>query len=330
MSTLVVGWPAPLARELVAQLSARDDALFVLTEREDEPLPPGVRRLVGHPASLDFGLSGEEVRLLARRPLELHDAVTPNPGMTRGEAVHLAVAAARESLELSEAFSQLRRAVFWSTAAVSGTRTGLIREDDEARAPAFHDVASEGWARAERLVTEARSRVPSTVLRPALLVGPSATGAVAAHAAAHVLVARLLDAPADVGLPLPARGEQPLQVVPVDYAVRAGLALLESAATLGGTFHLLDPRPPTLREAFETFAELTGRRTLRTELPSAVASLAARGLPRSARAFLDQLLTDAEWDGRRARPHLEGIPAPRFDAWAPRLVEHVRRARQRD
>ena len=327
MSALVVGWPQPRARELVAQLRARGDEVLVLAEDAETALPAGTRRLVGHPASLDFGLSGDEVRELAARPLVLHDAAAAAPGTSRDAARRLPVAAARETLELAEAFRKLERAVFWSTAAVSGMRTGLLREDDESPPAAFHDPASEGWDRAERMVREARNVVPLTVLRPALLVGPSATGALDVAAPARILVERLLDAPADFGLPIPARGEQPLQVVPVDYAVRAGLPLLESPATQGGTYHLLDPRPPTLRETFETFAALTGRRTLRTELPSAVASVVLRGLAPTARAFLDQLLTDAEWDGRRARPHLEHLEAPRFDDWAPRLVAQVRAGR---
>ncbi|MEO0324834.1 MAG: SDR family oxidoreductase, partial [Myxococcota bacterium] len=316
-----------LARELVAQLSARDREVFVLTEDEELPLPPSTRRLVGRPGSLDFGLSGAEVRQLAERPLVLHDAVAPVGLTPARDAVQLPVAAARETLELSEAFTRLERAVFWSTAAVSGTRSGLIREDDAQAPSAFHDPASEGWCRAEALAQEARSTVPLTVLRPALLVGPSRTGAMDPGAPARALLERLLDAPGDLGLPLPARGEQPLPVVPVDYAVRAGLLLLESPVTLGGTYHVLDPHPPTLREAFETFAKLTGRRMLRAELPSAVASVAVRGLAPGARGFLDQLLNDAEWDGRRARPHLEHLDAPRFDEWAPRLVDHVRAAR---
>jgi hypothetical protein len=146
------------------------------------------------------------------------------------------------------------------------------------------------------------------------------------------LIARtLLLSSRDVVLPMPARREGVLNVVPVDHAARAGLYLSELEASQGRTFHVVDPSPLTVGAVFRLFAQLTGRPEPRQGLPVPLAEaiLRAPGIARVAhgpRDLLEELGRNARYDDRNARKLLEGagLHCPPLADYAPRIVEFIR------
>ena len=350
MSTLVTGFPTSfLALRVVRRLLETTEVevvcvvqkkALVRAEAWRDGLPASRRArlsfLEGDVAAMDLGLAGAEVRMLAREVTQIHHCASVTYlAATRELAERANVGGAREIVEIAEIAERLERLVHWSTALISGARRGVMLED-ELPTSGFRNCVEETRARAERIVREAADRVPVTIIRPSIIVGDSITGEVDRLDGPYLLVQLLLGAPADLRIPMPGRGDVPLNLVPIDYVVEAGLAIAESPESIGRGFHVVDPAPPTARRVFELFAEATGRPIPRGFVPTSLATTLLRtpGLERFAnvpRSFLEQLATEVVWDDRGARALLDarGITCPHFEDYVGVLVEFVRAEQRR-
>lgn len=346
--TLVTGFPSSfLARRVVRKLLTTEPEGLVTCvvqakfgARAEEALREldaseraRIQLIEGDIASMDLGLSGKEFRELAREVEIIHHcAAITYLGADKRTAEHVNVGGTREVVELAEAATQLSRLVLWSTALVSGARRGYVLEDELAAQSGFRNCVEETRFRAERIVREASARVPATVLRPATIVGDSRTGEIDRFEGPYLLVQLLLSAPSDLRIPLPGRGDVPLNLVPVDFVVDAGCAIARDPRSIGRTFHLVDPHPLTTRGVFERIAHEAGRPTPRGSVPTrmAAALLRAPGLDRLARApraFLEQLGTEVVYDARNTEELLmnTGLQCPPFETYVGPLVDAVRR-----
>jgi thioester reductase-like protein len=291
-----------------------------------------VRILEGDASHMDLGLSGHEFNELAKEVHVIHHcAAVTYLGVQRRVAEGANVDGAREVIELAEQAPQLRRLVHWSTALVSGARRGYVHESELDAAAGFRNVIEETRFRAEGIVRGAMGRVPTTILRPSIVVGDATTGEIDRFDGPYLLVLLMLNAPMDLRIPLPGRGDIPLNVVPVDYVVRAAMRIVADERSIGRTFHLVDPQPLSARRVFELIAQVAGRPVPRGSVPAQVAAALLRtpGLERFAhvpRAFLEQLATEVVWDDRNTRELLEGtdIKCPPFESYVDTMVRYVR------
>lgn len=290
-----------------------------------------VHLIEGDATSMDLGLSGAEFRELAGEVDIIHHCAQASYlGIDRATAMQMNVGGAREVLEFAEAARGLRMLVFHSTALVSGDRTGIVHEDDLRTGQSFRNVVEETKARAEKMMRAAMPKVPIAVLRPAMIVGDSATGEVDRFDGPYLLILLLVTSPPDFALPLPGRGDAPLHLVPIDYVVRAARVIGRDPRAAGRTFHVVDPAPLTARQVFELVARVGGRRVPRGFIPAGLtkALLRTPGLDRfakSPRAFLDALGTHVTYDCRNTEELLAGtdIRCPRFEDYVERLVDYV-------
>ncbi len=356
---LLTGYPSMLARSVCAEVLERDPRARVVAvvrskfqedaEASRAELPADRRRRLqfveGDAAAIDLGLSGIELKALARDVTRIHHcAQVTYLGVDRATAEHLNVDGAFEILELARSCPRLECLVFHSTAHVSGDRDGVVYEEELRAGQSFRTVVEETKARAELVVRAAMDRVPIAVVRPSTIVGDSRTGEVDRFDGPYLLMLVVVTSPPDLALPLPGRGDEPLNLVPIDWVARAAVAIGRDPASRGRTFHLVDPHPPTARRVFELVAQAGGRRGPRGSIPTnlAKALLRAPGLDRiakSPRAFLDTLSTPVTYDARNTAAALEALgipPCPSFDSYVDRLVAHVkervrrRRQTQRD
>src|SRR5262249_33839506 len=154
--------------------------------------------------------------------------------------------------------------VHHSSARVSGDRTGLVLESELDRGQSFQNDVEETIAHGERVAHVARAaqersrQLPIAIVRPTTIVGDSQTGEVDRFDGPYFLILLIVTSPPDFPLPLPGRGDSPLHLVPVDYYVRAALAIGRDPRAPGRTFHVGDPSPPSLRRAFELVAAAGG------------------------------------------------------------------------
>lgn len=345
--TVLTGFPNTfLAVKLLPELLASEpDGRVVCVvqpsqrERAEERLGalPADRRirvelLEGEASHMDLGLSGAEFSRLASEVDVIHncEAVT-YLGVDRRAIERTNVDGTREALELAEAAEHLHRLVHWSTALVSGARRGHVHEQELDGSEGFRNVVEETRFRAEKIVRRAADHLPTTILRPSIIVGDSKTGEIDRFDGPYLLVLLMLNAPVDLRIPLPGHGEVPLNLVPVDYVVDAGVRIVSDPRSVGQTFHIVDPSPLSARRVFELFAQAAGRPVPRGSVPAQVAAaiLRAPGLERFAhvpRAFLEQLATEVVWDDRNTRELLAGtgIECPRFESYVGTLVQYVR------
>ena len=136
-----------------------------------------------------------------------------------------------------------------STAYVAGTRTGVVYEHELSMGQGFKNHYESTKFQAEVWVREYMARVPTTILRPAIVVGDSKTGE-----------PRSSTGPTSSSAPWPrpkrshrpppsfGRADAPFNVVPVDFVVDAIAAAAKDPSAVGHTLHLVDPEPLSAQE----------------------------------------------------------------------------------
>src|SRR6185436_18459880 len=172
--------------------------------------------------------------------------------------------------------------------------------------------------------------VPIAVVRPATIVGDSLTGEIDRFDGPYLLILLILTTPPEIAVPLPGRGDAPLNLVPIDFVVRASNAIGKDSRAPGRTFHLVDPAPISAKRAFELVAGAAGRRSPRGFIPTNVtkALLRTPGLERfakSPRALVDRLATPVRFDAKNAEQILQSyrISCPPFESYVDRVVQYV-------
>ncbi len=244
--------------ELLARyLEHTDRPVYALVRAADDR---EATRRIDHTLNSLFGAAhpyGERVRAVRG------DITLPGLGLRRrrddlaeriGEIVHGAasvsfdleledlrainVAGTRRVLEFAErcqALGGLRRFSYISTAYVAGDHTGRFNEDDLHVGQAFRNAYEQSKFEAECLVAESAARLPTTVLRPSIIVGERGSGWTASF---NVLYWPLRAFARGSYVALPARRDAPVDVVPVDYVTDAIFALSQSPEAEGATYHL--------------------------------------------------------------------------------------------
>jgi thioester reductase-like protein len=317
--------------EAVVRTKFLEDAMAALDRLSAEERRR-VHLIEGDAAAIDHGLSGAELKSLARRVTRIHHcAQVTYLGVDAKTAEQVNVGGAREAIELAATCEKLECLVFHSTANVSGDRRGLVEEGDLKAGQSFRSVVEETKARAEKLVRGAMGRLPIAVMRPATIVGDSTTGEVDRFDGPYLLILLVVTSPPDLALPLPGRGDEPLNLVPIDWVARASVALGRDPRAHGRTFHLVDPHPLTTRRVFELVARAGGRRGPRGSIPAnlAKALLRAPGLDRiakSPRAFLETLTTPVTYDARNTDELLGALGVagcPPLESYVDKLVDYV-------
>jgi thioester reductase-like protein len=344
---LVTGFPAFRGRKMVAELlrGEPEAQVFVVvhkkfhkdTEAALEELEPDQRArltlIEGDAAAMDLGLSGAEYRDLARRVRRIHHlAQVTYAGVDRDMAESVNIGAAREVLEFARCCSQLDSVVFHSSAMVSGSRTGLVLEEELSKGQSFRTPVEKTLARAERLARENMGVLPISVLRPTQIVGDSTTGEVDRFDGPYLLMLLIVNSPQDFPVLLPTRGDAPMHLVPIDWVVKAAHHIGRSPAAVGRTFHLADPRPLSVRRVFELVARAGGKRLpqgfIPTNLTRAVLNTPGVAMvAKSPRAFLELMATPVRYDTRHTEDILRGsgLTCPPFESYVEELVGYVKR-----
>src|SRR5260221_10497866 len=158
---LVTGFPSFRGRKMVEQLLSGSPTAQVyaivhpkLSEQAKTflgHLEPSERDRVvvyeGDAAAIDLGLSGVEYRELAGRVERIHHvAQVTYPGVSRKIAELVNVGAMREILEFARVCERLACLICHSSAQVSGSRTGLVLEEELSARQSFRSPVEETLA----------------------------------------------------------------------------------------------------------------------------------------------------------------------------------------
>ncbi len=126
--------------------------------------------------------------------------------------------------------------------------------------------------------------------------------------------------------------------MPIDWVAEAAVAIGRDPRARGRTFHLVDPKPLTMRRVFELVARAGGRRAPRGSIPANLARAVLRvplidRIARTPRALVEMITTPVTYDVQNASELLGALgvaECPAFESYVDRLVDYARaHARQR-
>jgi long-chain acyl-CoA synthetase len=228
---------------------------------------------------------------LARRVTTIvHAAASVSFTLPLEEAREINVEGTRRMLDFAELASErggLDRYAHVSTAYIAGDHAGRYAEDDLDVGQKFHNSYEQSKFESEKLV-QARTSVPSTIMRPSIVVGDRRSGWTAAF---NVMYWPLRAFARGLYAAVPAVPSAPLDVVSIDYVADAIHALCEMPGGIGETYHLTaganastigevaelasryfdKPPPAVLSPADFAVAALTATESQRTALEGSLA-----------------------------------------------------------
>ena len=342
---LFTGFPGFIGTRLVAALLDADPALRVaalveprMADRAREAAAKldasRVDVLEGDIGERGLGLSDEQIeRLRAEVTIAYHLAAIYDLAVPLEIAQRVNVEGTGNVLDLCADCERLERLNYVSTAYVAGDRHGVVYEHELSLGQGFKNHYESTKFQAELWVRHAMRKVPTTIYRPAIVVGDSQTGETQKFDGPYYVL-RTISRTMRLGgrIPQLGRASASFNVVPVDFVVKALTAGASDPASVGETLHLVDPDPISAPELVDRLSrEYAGRETS-YRLPSKLVELSLRrpavrkalaGAPPESVVYLNH---PVRFDTRRASDLLarHGLHCPRFEEYVGPMVKFFR------
>lgn len=318
---------ASLAAERVSALEAADPGLA-----------GRIDLVAGDLTAPGLGIDGGDE--LAARTTEIwHLAAVYDLSVAREVGMRVNVEGTRNVLRFAEGCPSLRRHHYVSTCYVSGRHCGPFHESDLDVGQSFNNFYEETKFLAEVEVAEARSAgMPTSVYRPAIVVGDSRTGDTQKFDGPYFLLQWLARQPRRWAI-VPLVGDPTMvrfNMVPSDFVIEAIDHLSGLEASVGRTYQLADPRPLTVDGLVDEMLRAVDRRGVRVQLPRRLTTWALDtigplerfvGIPASAVEYFvhpthyDTSETDRDLAG-------SGVACPPVPAYLPTLARFMAEHRE--
>lgn len=224
----------------------------------------------------------------------------------------------------------LERYVYFSTAYVSGLRTGTIFEHDLSHSTTFKNAYEETKYLAEVRLRKEIGTLPYTIIRPGIVVGHSQTGETPKWDGVYFVLNALRLLESFAPLPYAGRANALVNLVPYDYVVQATTYLSHAPAGVRTTYHLTDPFPHGARAIYEMLHVVYYGSYPRGIVPfRLVTSLLTPRIAKRLqmqRQTLDYFVHPARYDTSNALRDLDGtgIICPDLAELIPRLVTYYK------
>ena len=345
MHAFVTGFPGFIARRLVARLLAGVPDLRVTALVEERMAGPAraaadaidggrIELVTGDIGDRRLGLDDDTYRRLAGQVTDLHHlAAIYDLAVPLEVAQRVNVEGTGNVLDFCRACTDFRQLHYVSTAYVAGVRTGVIYEHELSLGQRHKNHYESTKFQAEVWVREEMHRVPTTIYRPAIVVGDSRTGETQKFDGPYYLL-RTISRSLATRTPIPqfGRAEAPFNVVPVDFVVDAIAAVSRDTEAIGETLHLVDPEPLTARELTTLLSNEYAGRPPQVRVPATLVAESLRlkpvrdmfsGAPRESIRYLNH---PVRFDTRRAEDVLgrHGLRCPRFPEYVSAMVAYFR------
>ena len=272
---------------------------------------------------------------LAASTTELwHLAAVYDLSVAREVGMKINVDGTRNVLDFAEKATGLGRFQYVSTCYVSGRYAGAYGEQDLDKGQSFNNFYEETKFLAEADVQERRKGgLPTTIYRPAVVVGDSATGATQKYDGPYFALQWLLRQGKTAVLPVAGDPTATrFNIVPRDFVVDAISYLSGEGRSKDKVYQLADPNPLTVDELYTEMGRATGQRIIRIPLTRRLAKGSIEKVPgvykvmRIPSDAVDYLthpthyLTDNQRDLQGS-----GISCPSVPSYLPTLVEFMRK-----
>src|SRR3954447_243428 len=340
------GFPGFIGKRLVARLlrdhpelrvaalvesSMADRARSAATELDGGDR---IEVLEGDIGDRSLGLSDADLdRLKSETTVAFHLAAIYNLAVPLEIAQRVNVEGTGNVLEFCEACKGLKRLNYVSTAYVAGERHGTVYEHELVMGQGFKNHYESTKFQAEVWVRELFDRVPTTIYRPAIVVGDSRTGETQKFDGPYYML-RTIAVSVARHTPIPQFGASgaPFNVVPVDFVVDALASVSAEPAAVGQTLHLVDPDPVTARELLTTLSKEDAGKEPGYKVPPRLVESSLRfktvrtmfhNAPQESIRYLNH---EVHFDTRRADDLLAraGLRCPRFEEYVGPTVSFFR------
>jgi thioester reductase-like protein len=313
---------AALARERLEDIAARY---------------PGVRGrasiVEGDITATDLGL--RDASALTAKIVEIfHLAAVYDLSVGRDVAMRVNVDGTKHMLAFAWRCPTLRRFHYVSTCFVSGRYPGVFREDMLEEQQTFNNHYEETKYLAEIEVQRAmRAGLPTTIYRPAVVVGDTTTGATQKYDGPYFAMQWLLRQPKVAVMPVVGDTRRTrFNAVPRDFVVAAMAYLSARPDSLGRVYQLADPNAATVDQMLREIARATHKVVMRIPLPLRLAKTMIDHVPgvyrllRIPSSAIDYFVLPTVFGTEQAERDLRdsGIRCPPFREYADRLVAFMR------
>jgi thioester reductase-like protein len=249
-----------------------------------ETLRPDLRGrtelVAGDVTKADLGLDSIS-RLKTQTSEIFHLAAVYDLRVPRSVAMQVNVEGTRHVLEFAEQTRRLSRLHYVSTCYVSGRYAGRFSEDDLEKGQSFHNCYEETKYLAEvEVQTRMRGGLPTTIYRPAIVVGDSRTGVTQKYDGPYFAIRWICRQPYVAVMPVVGKPSVTrVNLVPRDFVVDAIAYLSCLDVSAGRIYQIADPDPPTVNELIELVGRAASRTVIRMRLPRAAAKFALGYIP---------------------------------------------------
>jgi thioester reductase-like protein len=342
----LTGFPGFIGSRLAARLLS-DDAELRIAALVEEKMAGKAREAAGRIDGGDrievisgdiseknLGVGDETIeRLRAETTAAYHLAAIYNLAVPYDLAQKVNVEGTGNVLDLCRRCERLERLNYVSTAYVAGDRHGVVYEHELLQGQDFKNHYESTKFQAEVWVRDLFDEIPTTIYRPAIVVGDSQTGETQKFDGPYYML-RTVAFAANHKMPIPqfAGAAAPFNVVPVDFVIDALAVADDDPALVGETLHLVDPEPITAGEVFTLLAREYAGREPRYRLPPKLVQTTLRskkvrqmfsGAPPESIEYLNHAV---KFDTRRADELLarHGLRCPRFEEYVGPMVRFFR------
>ena len=282
----MTGFPGFLGSALLPRLLARRDGVQAICLVQRQHLPTARKRVrqiqkefphtVGRIELITGDITADGLGVDSKKRKRLNDvsevwhlAAVYDLTVPEDIAHKVNVGGTSRVLEFCRSRKDFTRLQYVSTCYVSGRYEGEFTEDGLEEGQTFLNHYESTKYEAEVLVREEMDAgLPATIYRPGIVVGDSQTGETQKYDGPYFL-ATFLRKQLNVAV-VPAVGDADqvkVSIVPRDFVVDAMDELSVLDKSVGRTYALTDPNPPTARELVNTFAEHLGKRVVWVPLP---------------------------------------------------------------
>lgn len=340
---LITGFPGFLSHNIVRELLKQDKVSKVYLLHLDsmrEQAEEGIRKL-GFSSDAEIILvEGDITRtnldMAEEKILEIseeveyvwHLAAIYDLAVPQDIAQNINVEGTRQVNDFCQTFPRLKRYVYFSTAFIAGSRKGELMEDELIRPDRFHNFYERTKYEAEVLVDELKDKLPITIIRPGIVKGNSETGETVKFDGPYFIMNMFKRLSFLPWIPFLGDGTSYINIVPVEYVVKASIYLGHEEVGKGKTYHLTDPAPLMVKDVYEHILWHMLKKKPMGSIPLSLSNWALgfrfiRRYLKVEREALDYFTFQGKFNCQHARKDLEGtsILCPSLTSQIEKMVE---------
>jgi len=273
----ITGITGTLGKEMLKEiLTTSNDRVILLIRRKSQwshwdrarriMVPMGLDGLLGTRVQVvegditepQFGLKAHDLHLLMHQADTFyHVAALTSLNGSEEDCMRINLGGTREALKLAwllKREGKLKRFFYFSTAFAAGSRQTYCSLEDELPAePAHANFYEASKFKAETEVRQAMHEgLPVTIFRPSIVVGDSRTGEVSEFNVIYPFMKLFAHG---IMRKLPTRIDNTFNIVPIDFVIRAAIAISTQDDSVGKAYHLVTKTPPSVGDMMEVAHE---------------------------------------------------------------------------